>query len=287
MNNIELVYFVFPSCDANCKHCWSSDLMLGRVKSLEWHYRLIDRIASSNTYSTIKLSGGEPFKNKDIGKLANRLHEKIGPDLPIQIFTSGRPFVSLKRGREGVEETLLALDSYFDIYDNISIQLSVDEFHVQVLERMYKEESNIAELARTFIENFMQACFEIMKKNPKFKGPKLKMHCAAGRIEHHLDFYSWFPQDWWNEYVILTEGLVSSGNGKKLENTYKIVPNEMISYFLLPGVNFYPEPKSSRAVLFEDNGKTAYLDDSDEHAILIEGWWNIIDRRLKYQVYEV
>lgn len=282
MENIELVYFVYPSCDGGCEHCWSSDMLMGRYKNFDWHCKVIEKLAELNTYSLIKLSGGEPFKNKELGKIAEQIHKKIGSDVPIQIFTSGRPFVSMKDGEEGVLETKKMLDTYFSNYDNISIQLSVDEYHLKVLKRLHSSKANEEDLVYNYIQNFMQACFVLMKEHPGFLGPKLKIHCEEGHLELHKKLFSWFPEEWWRDYVILTEGLVYAGNAKCLERTFKIQPSNMLSYFLMPGVGFFDEPQTKRALKFSNQEKNIYLDDMDDSAILIHGWWNLINRDAEY-----
>ena len=282
MKDKELVYFIYPSCDGNCKHCWSSDIVLGRIKPIEWHYRLIEQLKDME-YSVIKLSGGEPFFNRDIGKIAARIHEVLGKEIPIQIFTSGRLFVNIDEGEQGVYKTKAALDSLFADYDNISIEMSVDEYHLQVLKRIYKSEIDDDLLPFMYISNFMKACFMIKKEHPRFLGPKLKIHCEEGRMKYHKELFAWFPPEWWEKYVLITEGLAYSGNGKNLEKTFKVVPSDKMSYFLLPGVDFYDEPQSDRGQRFQKKGKTVYLDSADS-AVIISGWWNIINREAEYTV---
>lgn len=283
----ELVYFIYPSCDGNCEHCWSNDLMLGRCKPLDWHYRMIEKLVQMRPFSCIKLSGGEPFKNKDVGKIARRIHDVIDKELPIYIFTSGREFVSVKSGEEGILETKKNLDKYFSSYDNISIQLSVDEYHLKVLKRIYKACDNFEELTFHFIYNFIKACEMINKEHPSFLGPKLKIHCEEGHMEYHKKIFSWFPFDWWEKYVIITEGLVYSGNAKQLKNTFKIQESDMMSYFLLPGVAFYPNGRTKRAERFQAGLESVYLDDSENTAVLIGGWWNLINRKAEYTLINI
>lgn len=279
MENIELLYFVYPTCEGNCRHCWSHDLMLGRQKPLDWHYKMISRLADFATYSVIKLSGGEPFLNRDLGKIAMRIHQDIRPDLPIQIFTSGRPFVSTQSGPEGVAETKANLNAYFSNYDYISIQMSADEYHLEAFRRLYHIESEDNTLFCQMIRNFMAACLELKAEHTAFLGPMLKLHCGEERLEAHRAMYAWFPAEWWQKYVLLTEGLVNAGNARSLEHTFQLQPSEQLSYFLLPGVDFYPIPWTKRAVPFDNKSGQVYLDDATDSAVIIEGWWNLIDRK--------
>lgn len=283
---IELVYFVFPKCDGNCAHCWSSDTKLGTYKDLNHHKKLIDALKKENyEYSQIKLSGGEPFYNKDVGKIAEYIHYKLGSNIPINVFTSGRPFVSLKEGAAGITETEENLKKFFKDFANISIQLSVDEFHLKVLcEKYHWGRNQKKKLFRNYITNFVEACLRIKKSQPLFLGPKLKIHCQNGRIRYHVSYlFDWMPKFWWEEYCCLTEGLVCSGNAKTLKNTFKINESDKTSVFLLPFVDFYSQPVTNDFQIYDVNSKKLYLDESNHSAILIEGWWNLIDRKAIYR----
>lgn len=283
-NSIELVYFIFPSCDGQCKHCWSSDLMLGRYKSSNWHKKLIDKLKKKDfSYKVIKLSGGEPFFHQGIGEISSYIHNVLGQDIRIEIFTSGRTFVSIKEGMDGIEETYNSLLSIFKDFSNLSIQLSADEFHLQVLQDKHGWDAKETHLMyQRYLTNYVSACLKIKEDNPKFLGPKLKIHCAAGRKEYHQDqLLSWVPNHWWS-LIELTEGLVYSGRAKNLPDSFKIEPSGMMSYFLLPGVDIYANPQTSRAEKFHSKNGDVYLDDADESALIIYGWWNLINREAVY-----
>lgn len=281
MSEKELVYFIYPTCDGNCKHCWSSDIRLGRYMDINWHLDKLKRIKKMN-FSLIKLSGGEPFYNKEIGKISKAIYEEFGDSVSIQIFTSGRPFVSLNKGDRGILETKHNIEQYFKNYDNVSIHMSVDEYHLLVIKNRNKDKFvDYNDLSYTYINNFMNACFLLKKEHPEFDGPKLKIHCEKGRMEYHKQLYKWFPSEWWELYVIITEGLAYSGNAKKLENSFKVLPSSKMSYFFLPGVGFYKNKQTVNGIEFDDNGEIVYLDDA-ESAIIINGWWNLIDRRADY-----
>lgn len=283
-DRIELVYFIFPSCDGQCKHCWSSDIMLGRYRSTNWHKKLIDAIKIKDfSYKVIKLSGGEPFFHKGIGEISSYIHNVLGQDIRIEIFTSGRTFVSIKEGREGIEETYNALLGIFKDFSNLSIQLSADEFHLQVLQDKYGWENKEALLMfQQYLTNFVSACLKIKEDNPKFLGPKLKVHCATGRKAYHQNqLLGWVPNHWWT-MIELTEGLVYSGRAKDLSDSFKIEPSDKISYFLLPGVDIYTTPQTPRAEKFHSKNGEVYLDDAGDSALMIYGWWNLINREAVY-----
>ena len=283
----DLVYFIYPSCNGSCEHCWSADRLLGRLRPISWHEKLIQNLSSLGyKYREIKLSGGEPFLHKEIGIFPVLIHQYFGQEIPVSIFTSGRPFVSWENGNVGIERTYSALSSTITNFDNCSIQLSVDEYHIYSLSKYFKwKENEIEQNTRSYIGNFITACEQIQIEHPLFLGPKLKIHCNKGRtIFHTKELFNWFPSKWWSKYAILTEGLVAAGRGKGLLGTEELSEYCPVSYFLLPGVNFYDHPLSKRGVEYNTIlGEKLYLDDSENTAILIEGWWNLINRRAKYE----
>lgn len=284
----ELVYFIYPSCNGTCEHCWSAERSLGRLRPIPWHEKLIQNLSSAgHGYSEIKISGGEPFLHREVGYFPILIHEYFGQELPISIFTSGRPFISFEKGETGIERTCLALKNTIKNFDNCSIQLSVDEFHVNSLSRYFGWQKNdIENNICSYISNFIVACEQIQVEHPLFLGPKLKIHCNKGRLLYHKnELFKWFPSEWWIRYAILTEGLVAAGRGKSLSGTEELREDGPVSYFLLPGVDFYRNPQSKRGVEYHSvvGDSCLYLDDSDNSAVLIEGWWNLINRKAKYQ----
>ena len=284
----DLVYFIYPTCNGSCKHCWSAERVLGRIRPILWHEELIRNLSSAGfKFSEIKISGGEPFLHKEVGSLPALIHRYFGQEIPVSIFTSGRPFVSWEKGDIGVERTFLTLKSTIANFDNCSIQLSADEYHIDSLSKYFGWKANdVWQNTRSYIGNFITACEQIKKENPLFLGPKLKIHCNKGRQQFHEEqLFNWFPSEWWSKYAILTEGLVAAGRGKSLSGTEELSKDCHVSYFLLPGVNFYNQPQSKRSVEYStliDDSKL-YLDDSKDSAVLIEGWWNLINRKAKYK----
>lgn len=284
----ELVYFVFPFCNGSCAHCWSSDRLLGRVKPLSWHELLIQKLCSiRHDFSEIKISGGEPFLYDELGRFPELIHSYFNPTIPISIFTSGRPFVSWEKGDKGVEYIYLFLTKSITNFDNLSIQLSVDEYHIHSMSKFFGWETTETENnACSFITNFISACEYIKDKHPLFLGPKLKIHCNNNRAAYHKEkLFHWFPDKWWNHYVILTEGLIACGRGESLRGTIKLREDGPVSHFLLPGVDFYDTPQTSRAIKYKkwDASTCTFLDDAPNYAVLMEGWWNLTNRIAKYE----
>ena len=283
----ELVYFIFPSCNGSCAHCWSSDRLLGRYKPLLWHEGLMQNLSSVGyDFGEIKISGGEPFLHDDVGRFPELIHHFVNPSVPISIFTSGRPFVCWDNGDRGIEGTYSSLTKTISDYDYLTIQLSVDEFHIYSMSKYFGwKTTEIEKNTRSFINNFIVACEKIKKEHPLFIGPKLKIHCNQGRAAFHKDeLFHWFPKEWWEHYAILTEGLIACGRGKNLQGTIELKDDCPISHFLLPGVDFFDKPQTSRAVKYQKWNQPSYvfLDDAPNSAVLIEGWWNLTNRIAKY-----
>ena len=284
----ELVYFIIPSCNGSCAHCWSSDRLLGRFKPFSWHEELVSNLSFlGHDFREIKISGGEPFLHNDVGRFPELIHRCYNPEIPISIFTSGRPFIFWDDGNVGIESTYLSLIKQIPNFDNVSIQLSVDEFHINSLANFFGWEiKDISRNVRSYINNFIVACESIKKDHPLFMGPKLKIHCNQGRASFHKEkLFRWFPDIWWEHYAILTEGLISCGRGKTLKGTIELQNDGPISHFLLPGVNFYDIPKTNRAVKYQrlDQRSCIFLDDAQNSAVIIEGWWNLTNRIAKFE----
>lgn len=271
---MELVYFVYPVCDANCAHCWSHNIMMGRKISIEEHYRIIDEI-DIKMYSMVKISGGEPFLYDDLHNIISYMRRRWGENIPIVIFTSGRQLLSLDKA-----ELERNIQRKLGVYKNISLQLSVDEFHVEVLNYKYKWVALTKDRMHIIISNFIDSCSYIKDEVDKTFDFKLKMHCGKGRVDYHVhDLYDWIPNEWWNKYIILTEGLVKSGNAKKMEDAFEITESNLISHFLFPGVSFGNKPRTRNAIEFKDkNNMPVFLDDDNKKATVIIGWWNVINK---------
>ena len=283
----ELVYFIFPSCNGTCLHCWSANRLMGRFLPISWHERLMQELSfTCHEFSEIKLSGGEPFLHCDVGRFPKLIHKLINPSIPISIFTSGRPFMCWENSIQGVEKTYSTLKGTITDFNHLSIQLSVDEFHIYSLSEHFgwkKEDAEENTIA--FISNFINACELIKNEYPLFRGPKLKIHCNKGRSEFHKkELFRWFPEYWWDDYAILTEGLIACGRGKELQGTVKLSDDGPLSHFLLPGVDFYNTPQTRRAVEYKTTDqKTLFLDDAPNSAVIMEGWWNLTNRIAKYE----
>ncbi len=271
---MELVYFAYPSCDADCAHCWSHDMLMGRAVPLETHRLIIDAL-DIGTYSNIKLSGGEPFINRDLPGILRHMRDKWGSGIPISVFTSGRQI--LDEDKETLKKNII---DKLGVFDNVSLELSVDEFHVEMLKKRFGWGQSFSDELRIMVSNFIEACLSIKEEYEDSFSMRLKMHCAQGRRDYHVNgLYKWMPKEWWDDYVLITEGLADAGNARKLSGTFKVVESEMMSHFLFPGVSFKDYAEGGNAEAFTDkNGKTCYLVDNSSAATIIRGWWNVIDR---------
>ncbi len=277
---MELVYFAFPSCDANCTHCWSHNMLMGRVIPIEKHYSIIDRI-NIDKYSNIKISGGEPFLNTDLSSIVFKMRGKWGSDIPITIFTSGRQIFDTDR--DAVERNIV---NKLRLFDNISLEVSVDEYHVDVLREKRGWGNSYIDEMRILLTNYFDACMHIKETYCDSFSFRFKMHCAKGRKQfHEEELYSWMPQEWWDKYIIITEGLACAGNAKGLSGTFHVEESDMMSHFLLPGVSFQKSSEDIDAeMFFSKDGEPCYLSLDLSSATVIKGWWNIIDRVADYYV---
>ena len=291
----ELVYFIHPFCDGNCKHCWSSDIELGSLVNLEWHKSFTPKLRGLKIRE-LKISGGEPFLNKDIRAIIDYIREYLPVEIPITIFTSGRNFLSVKENASGVDEIVNYLKSIINNFTNLSIHLSADEFHAETL---YKHLYNVrnTELTETeikqseqlmgiFVKNFISACEKLKKENPNFNGGKLKIHCDIGRLQYHRNtIYNWMDDNSWSKYAIGTEGLIKTGNAKNIENATEIVESDRWSFFVLPGVKIFETMQSNKSVKYysKELNENFYLDTEKNSGIIFAGWWNIINKTLCYK----
>ena len=280
-NPIEVVYFAYPTCDGNCSHCWSHDISLGTVVPLKVHLENIRKLKKIKI-SDFKISGGEPFFNKDIGTIIKTAKKELKKS-NIIIFTSGRPFISKKSGIDGINETYKNLTNIIDNFNNISIHMSIDEYHALVLKNKDKSDLTQEELINIHVKNFIGAC-KLIKRNYKKFDYKLKLHVNIGRIEYHRKYYyPWMSDYFWNKHVIATEGLIKSGNAKNIKNSFKIKPSDMWSLFVLPGTNFVLNSDKYISKFYNKQiDKYEYLIKDNNESIIIAGWWNIIDRNSCY-----
>lgn len=275
---LEIVYFVFPTCNGNCEHCWSSKMQLGKVVGTKQHIKNLKLLSSLNV-SELKLSGGEPFFNKSIGEIISYAKNQF-KNSKITIFTSGRPFISTKKGKEGINETYNNLIDIIDNFNDISLQLSADEYHAKVLKRMHQE-INLSkeEMLKNHVINFIGACKRLQTNFPRFDY-KLKIHVDLGRLEYHRKtLFKWADDKFWEEKVIGTEGLVKSGNAMVFENSFILKPNNNWSLFVLPGVDIVDNSDRCIDTFIDCNNKEVKLVSKNEESIVIAGWWNLINKK--------
>lgn len=279
---IEIVYFAFPKCNGNCAHCWSSNMELGNIVPISKHKENLDALSLLKV-SELKISGGEPFFNPNIGEIIEYARDRF-KDSKITIFTSGRTFVSKKDGEEGIIETYNNLCNKIKNFNNISLQMSADEYHADVLKRLNpKSEKSKEELLNIHVKNFVFACKRIKKKYPKFEY-YLKTHVNFNRLEYHKKlFQSWMSEKFWDEKVIKSEGLIKSGNASKLKDSIEIEESNQWSLFVLPGVDFV-EKAEEYLEKFQDfsDDRNLYLVKKPPESIVIAGWWNLINRKAYY-----
>ena len=282
---VEIVYFAFPKCNGNCSHCWSSQMELGTIVSLSQHKKNLSALSKLNV-KEIKISGGEPFFNTNIGEIIEYTRKKFNHS-QITIFTSGRTFVSKKSGEDGIKETYDNLCDKIINFNDISLQMSADEYHANVLKRLNsKSDFSKEELLNNHVKNFVFACERIKKKFPNFDY-RLKIHVNFGRLDYHKKIFSdWMSEKFWEESVIKSEGLIKSGNASKIKDSITLTKNNQWSLFVLPGVDFIKENHDSLDKFTDYCDNTdIYMVRNSSNFIVIAGWWNLIDRKAYYFKY--
>ncbi|MDO6684604.1 MULTISPECIES: radical SAM protein [unclassified Agarivorans] len=285
----ELVYFCFPRCDGDCQHCWSHNVYLGRKVPADWHEDFWKNVDSSRL-SSIKLSGGETFLYKELPHLIEIIRQNVGNEVPIKLLTSGRPFVSLLSGEDGIEETLSAMKSMGLQWDNLEIHLSADEHHANSWKRVssikYSEDLTHLlpnDLLVNAVRNFLGASSRLKFTHPTYDG-KLKIHTAHNRLSWHRNaLYHWIDDSIWKEAVDSTEGLIDSGRASQNGIGEKYLHSGTSqSIFIIPGTSFSlnsTSPQSERYVSC-DGRQTVYLNPSKNKGSgsCVLGWWNLINR---------
>ena len=271
----EVVYFLYSYCDGTCAHCWSSQTFLGRVMPIEWHETFWQQVDFSRI-EEIKLTGGEPFLYRKIGKVIEIIHQ-INSEVPIRIFTGGRNIISLKRGKEGIDETIQKIIQTGVVFKNVEIHLSADEHHVGSLYRASKGirvrptsredvlrmNSFGTPLLQTQVKNFLAACEVLIASKRGFGGGKIKVHAETGRLNHHRrEIFSWIDDAIWESKVVSSEGLVKSRAAKDIDSAAEFLPNSRLSLFLFPGAEFYREPQTRKVQKYQnlENQSFVYLD---------------------------
>lgn len=292
----EVVCFLYPYCDGTCAHCWSSQTYLGRVMPLEWHenfWRQVDR----SKIKEVRLTGGEPFLYKEIGRVVKVIRQSVGSEIPIGIFTSGRNIISLESGRNGISETVHNILRTGVVLDNVEIYLSADEHHAGSLYRASRgiksrpvsgkdiEDMNKLgiPLLQTRVINFLAACDILVARNRGFGGGKIKVHVETNRLKHHRNkIFSWLDETDWDDKVISSEGLIRTGSAKNLDSAINLLPSSQLSLFVFPGAEFYQRPQTNKAQAYynTENRSKVYLDEAgtEVQGASIIGWWNIVNR---------
>lgn len=290
----EVVYFISPNCDGTCAHCWSSKTFLGRVMPLSWHENFWKKI-SRDKVREIRITGGEPFLYKDLGKVTHIIRKYLGDNIPIIILTSGRQFVSLDVGEDGIRETFNNLTKLGLAMNNLEIHMSADEHHSGALLRKIHKNKNIPSsfynIKRmnalgtapmvTMSKNFLGACDLLTERFNLFKGGKLKIHTDRNRLVYHRhEMFDWISDVDWAKKVVCSEGLIRSGSAaRNITGSVEIKQSKQISLFIFPGAEFFVEPKTKKAQRYLGEEGDFYLDCSEnENAAFIIGWWNVINK---------
>lgn len=292
----EVVYFLHSYCDGTCAHCWSSQTFLGRVMPVEWH-QVFWQYIDPTRVEEIKLTGGEPFLYKNIGKVVEVIRSCVGSEIPIRIFTGGRNIVSLRLGKDGIKDTVQRILQTGIVFDNVEIHLSADEHHAGSLYRANKgiksRPTSRAEILlmnqlgipflQIQVKNFLAACEILVANNKKFGGGKIKIHAETGRLNYHRqEIFPWIDDMSWKNKVISSEGLIKSGSAENLDSAIELLPSSQLSLFLLPGAEFYQRPKTRRAQKYQnpESQSVVYLDIAriEGCGASIIGWWNIVNR---------
>jgi len=292
----EVVYFLYPDCGGTCAHCWSSETFLGRAMPVGWHEEFW-RQADPVKIKEIRLSGGDPFFYKEIGKVIRAIRESVGSEVPILIFTSGKSIVSLKPGKKGVDETVDNILRTGVVSDNVEIHLSADEHHAGSLYRASRgiksrptsrgDIESMNELGipllQTQVKNFLAACDILVAGGGRFKGGKIKIHAETNRLQYHRQtIFPWLDEEVWKNKIISSEGLIKAGSAKDFDSATELISSSQLSLFIFPGAEFYLEPQTKKAQAYRnpENQDIIYLDraGSGGYGASIVGWWNIVDR---------
>lgn len=293
----EIVIFVFPVCEGTCAHCWSSETYFGRTVGLDWYINFFSKI-DFRKIREIRLSGGDPLLYKELGSLIDLINYSSGCRTKITILTAGLGFVSINPNASGLENTILNLKKIGVIKPQTSIHLSADENHAgslfrydngikkrpSSLEKIHEENYQGFELVETQAKNFLKAMDVLSREEKGFRGGKLKVHAASGRLlEYRQQVFSWINDNDWQEKVESSEGLFDSGQAaKNFANNIKILPSSQLSLFIMPGAEFYYQPISKRSQAYNFKGKgfsQVYLDNSKNNlGAAVIGFWNLLEK---------
>jgi hypothetical protein len=274
-NKFELLLFVTNRCTNNCEHCWSKDLVLSKEVDLIWYNQFFSML-NSFLISQIKLSGGEVSLYSHLRELVDIIRKYVHCDKKISIFSNGNNLISANF--ENIMQYLLHIVGN---NKNICYQVSADEYHVH----SYAKRNNItfekACLQYTkFIKTFISAAKAIQLEHDIDFSVKIKVHCNINRsIFHREVIYADISDDDWNNFFIVTEGLIKSGNATSIKESKEIKISSMWSAFVMPGMSM-TNNKMKNSILFNYNHKTFYLNLSKQEfsGTVILGWWNLINR---------
>lgn len=262
---------------------------------LKWHQRFW-QLVCANRVCEVRLTGGEPFENPDLGQIVEAVCTTVSPETTVYIFTSGRPVVSHEIGNRGVAETAVSLRHAGVVKPQVEIHMSADEHHAGALyrqingilrapvtreEALHQNELGIPILL-SMVNNFLGACELLIRQTSgAFRGGRLKVHVEEGRADfHRTHMYGSFDDDWWNQYAIFSEGLIRSGRARKWFGTLHVEPRPIASLFIIPGGEFrrVPQHRLAQAYIDVDDGQRFFLDvagpDGDGACVL--GFWNLV-----------
>ena len=273
-NKWEIVYFLTSKCNQNCSHCWSKNTFLGSDVDLATHKKILSNF-DYDQVKEIKFSGGEVSLYKHFKDFLILATEIVPSKIPITIFTNGRFFFD-KTGR------LLPLDEIKNLLSsifckrNFNLHISIDEFHIKFFSlshglSFYDACNQYKLLVKTLLS--------ITNDFPNLK-IKFKLHCDFNRLKWHRDnLFADIGENEWNEFFIKSEGLIKSGNAKKLKNTIKIKKSNQWSAFILPGAYFSKHKNLSTIDTYKSGLKKHFLNSSTTgNGVYILGWWNLINK---------
>jgi hypothetical protein len=274
-NKFELLLFITNSCNNNCMHCWSKDLTLCNKVNLQWYREFFKRL-NTHLISEIKLSGGETTLYPKLPELINIIREYVPEEIQLSIFSNGNNLLN-----SNIDDIIFYLKKQVGNNTNICYQISADEYHIASYSRIHKISFNSACLIyETFLKNFIFAIKHIKSNyNIDFNG-KIKVHCNFGRASYHRGvLYKNINENDWENYFLVTEGLVKSGNANYIKESTEIQESNMWTAFIMPGI-VISDNLTKDSVPFKYKESLVYLNLSDQifSGTVIMGWWNLINR---------
>lgn len=239
----------------------------------EWYETFWQRIDPARV-EEIKLTGGEPFLYRKIGKVVEIIRQ-VSSRVPIRIFTGGRNIVSLKSGKEDIKETVRKILETSVIFESVKIHISREDI-------LRMNQLGIP-LLQTQVKNFLAACEILVANNKGFGGGRIKIHTEIGRLNYHRqEIFPWFDGAVWESKVISSEGLIRSGSAEEIDSAIELLSTSQLSSFLLPGAEFYQKPQTRKAQKYQnpESQSVVYFDVARVGGCgaSIIGWWNIVNR---------